>query len=409
MRDMRRTFEQDNLGLTALYIKRDEPARRPDLPIARPRSDVDLMGSLVASRYRLEHQIGTGAFATVWSAWDLSLTRRVAVKVYSGAESICADEAQLQGTCQHPGLMPLFDAGTDPSLDVSFIVMPLFPGADLAATVERYGQLPFGTVLACADHICSALEFLWNRRQIVHGDVKPSNIWLTSGGNALLMDFNLPGILVRSGVVTAGTPGFTSPEALRGRRDQRSDVFSLGCVVYQSLSGVAPFADDAAAEKGRYVPLHKLRTDIWPELEAVIHTALEPDPGRRYQSAREFQSALRRPGRAHGISWPIAIGLGIVGCASHVLRYACWCYGTTWRLLTRFIRHARRRPWQAFFEACFIWLAWRIASQAAACWVHTHLFLVQTLVIGVPALLIGGSAIAAKQRGHTTGRRRRRQ
>lgn len=300
-------------------------------------------GSLLAGRYRLEQPLGAGAFATVSAAWDMQLFRRVAVKIYvaSDAGLISADEARLQAVCQHPNLMPLYDAGSDPLLGASFLVMPLYPGADLGAMLNRYGPLPFRAALLCADQVCSALEFLWQRRQTVHGDLKPSNIWLTHSGAALLMDFNLPGLLARGGPICAGTPGFTAPEAFQGRRDQRSDIFSLGCVLYQCLCGSAPFAGDAEARAGRFTALRRLRPDLRPELEAVIHTAMAADPQQRYQSAREFQSALRRPSRVGGPSWPEALWAGSAlfgGLLGRGLAILC-------RIAGHLVRGFCRRAW----------------------------------------------------------------
>jgi hypothetical protein len=352
-------------------------------------------GQALAGRYRLEQPLGSGAFATVYSAWDLSLQRRVAVKVYpAGQAGILPNaEAHLQATAQHPNLMPLYDTGSDPMLGVTYLVMPLYPGADLAATLNRYGPMPFRPALLCADQICSALEFL-EQRQALHGDVKPANIWLTNSGAALLMDFNVYGLLTQPGVGRVGTPGYTAPEALAGRMDARSDVFSLGCVLYTCLAGVAPFADDTAVHSGQYTPLRKLRPEIRPALETVVATTLAADPAQRYQSAREFRNALRFPERAEGY-WAGAIlppirWMGRIGWKAILATYS-----TTWRLLRRFGHHAMRHPVQALIELFVLWplaiLLILIALRPALLWLQLHRVAIKAVAASAPFLLIAGS------------------
>ena len=353
-------------------------------------------GEVLAGRYRLEHALGSGSFATVRAAWDLSLFRHVAIKIYavSSAGAISSDEARLQATCQHPNLMPLYDAGTDPRLSVSFLVMPLYPGADLGATLNRFGPLPFRAAVLCVDQVCSALDFLWRRRQTLHGDIKPSNIWLTQSGAALLMDFNLPGLLARSGSDCAGTPGFMPPEVFHGQRDQSSDVFALGCVLYQCLTGVAAFVDNEAAAAGAYAPVRRLRPDVRPQLESVVRTALHPDPSVRYQSAREMQSALRHRGRSEGTSWLLAIWLGGVACMACLLRCLACGYRTGWKHLRRFVRHASRKPGQAAVEAIFLIIVLHGARQ----WMEAHRSEIVLALAGISSLALVCASVAAKFR-----------
>jgi hypothetical protein len=342
-----------------------------------------LPGTVLAGRYQLEQVIGAGGFATVHVAWDLSLRRRVAIKIYSIATAGCipVDEAKLQATCQHPNLMPLYDSGTDPRLGVTFLVMPLYPGADLASVLNRYGPMPFRTALLCVDQICGALDFLWHRRQVIHGDIKPANIWLTQSGTALLMDFNLYGLLARSRYVRAGTPGFTAPEVLAGRADSRSDVFSLGCVLYQCLAGTAPFSDDQAVSTGTFLPLHRLRPDTRPELERVIHTALAVAPEDRFQTPREFRNALRHPAPARAFVRGNALGT-LAGATG---RTVTALYRLVWKLVWRFLRHAWRRPYQALIEGLVAWCAAQWALHSALAWFEVHRAEVELAAVCLPA------------------------
>lgn len=111
---------------------------------------------------------------------------------------LAQDGVRLQASCQHPNLMPLYDAGSDFLLHCAFLVMPLYPGGDLAQMLNRYGVMPFSLALRCTDQLCEALTFLQLRRNAIHGAIKPANIFLMDSGSALLMDFNVYGVLVRA-------------------------------------------------------------------------------------------------------------------------------------------------------------------------------------------------------------------
>lgn len=349
------------------------PAIPPPTPAFAP------AGTLVADRYRLGEVLGSGSFATVYSAWDLSLRRWVALKLYpsSTAATVSSDEVRLQASCQHPNLMPLYDAGADPLLGVEFLVMPLYPGADLASALNRYGPMPFRSAILLVDQICSALDFLWQRRQAVHGDVKPANIWITHSGAALLMDFNVHGVLVRNAPLRVGTPGYTAPEALRGQVTPTSDVFSLGCVLYECLAGVAPFADDQTVLTGRTVPLRQLRPDARAELVEVVEKALSRSPDQRYQSAREFQTALRYRGRTH-----FSFGPALIAVARGTLGFLAWLHRLTWRM----IRYTVRHPLQAAVEGIVLYLSARWAWAACLRWAASHRLLVAALVALIGAM-----------------------
>ncbi len=359
------------------------PGSQPSPPVPPAPTALATPGCLVAGRYRLDQPLGAGAFATVHAAWDLALHRWVAVKLTplgspGAGGSLGPAEARLQATCQHPNLMPVHDAGADPLLGCHFLVMPLYPGADLAATLSRFGPLPFRAALLCVDQIASALDFLWQQRQAIHGDLKPANLWLTRSGAALLMDFNLQGLLVR-GAARVGTPGYRAPEALRGDLDPRSDVFSLGCVLYECLAGAPPFRSDEEVLRGRYTSLRRLRPGVHPTLEAAVRTALAADPTRRFQSAREFQTALRSHRRrgAWGWCWRRS-GPGVRRGLSALHRE-----------LWRWLRYALRHPLQALVEALVLAVLARWAWAALVLWLHTHrLAAAATLAAGVALLLL---------------------
>jgi hypothetical protein len=370
-------------------------------------------GTVLAGRYRIEQPLGAGAFAVVFAAWDLSLHRWVAVKAYDAATGgqVSADEVRLQATCQHPNLMPLHDAGSDPLHGVVFLVFPLYPGTDLAAALNRMGPMPFRAALHVAEQVCGALDFLAQRRGIVHGDIKPSNIWLTPSGAALLMDFNLPGLLSRSGNASnsAGTPGFVAPEALQGCRDPRSDIFSLGCVLYQCLAGAPPFADHQAVWVGRPTPIRRLRPEIRPALEAVVHRAIASNPAERFQSAREFQTALRYPAFCAGLGIPRFGGLlrlagqaaqGVLWATGAALRGAWRVAEGTLELLLRWGNHLLHRPRQALIEAAVAVILAGYAIPQAGFWLQAHR---RVLLLSGPGLLL--VLILLGKRRHRGGRR----
>ena len=341
-------------------------------------------GSLIANRYRLDRAIGQGSIATVYRAWDIGLKRWIAIKVCPLAQFgvVSADEARLQAACQHPHLMPLYDAGNDLLLGCAYIVMPLYPGGDLAQNLNRFGPMPFFTAIRCADQICSALEFLKTRRNAIHGDIKPANIWLTDSGTALLMDFNLYGLLARGEILRGGTPGYTALEALNGNPDTRSDVFALGCVLYECLTGQRAFADDAAVRSGKYPPIQPLRPEIFPELAAIVDRALCRDVIQRYQTIREFQTDLRKPFAFHAAQ-PFSAFLRQT--LSRSMRRG---YGTIAYRCRRFFRHSLRHPLQAAIEltgALFV-LRWLFASLTAWGQAHPEIFLLATS--GVIALAL---------------------
>jgi serine/threonine protein kinase len=335
--------------------------------------------AVVAGRYRVEGELGAGAFATVYAAWDRVLHRRVALKAYPAADAcLSVDEASLQARAQHPNVMPLHDAGCDALLGVAYLVMPLYGGGTLAERLAR-GPLPPGAAARVADQICGALTFLHDHRQVVHGDVKPANLWLTPTGAVLLMDFNLPGLRVRGGAGT-GTPGYAAPEALAGAVDARSDVFSTGCVLYECLTGAPPFADDAAVLAGSPRPVRAAAPGVGAPLAQVVHTALAPNPERRYQSAQELRSALRRSRWQAGYRpdwYRIAGDLGLL--ARCLLRPG-------WRFLWWYLRYFCRRPGPALLTgACLAFVGW-VAVDSLSFWARRHPG--QVLLVGAMALAL---------------------
>ena len=273
----------------------------------------ELLGRLqsaLSDRYRLDREAGAGGMATVYLAEDVRHDRRVALKVLRpelaaviGAERFLA-EIKLTANLQHPHILPLFDSGeADGYL---FYVMPFVEGETLRDRMTREKQLPVADALRITTEVASALDYA-HRHGVVHRDIKPENI-LLHDGQALVADFGIAlaaskasGARMTETGMSLGTPHYMSPEQAMGEREitARSDVYALGAVLYEMLTGDPPFTGSTAqAVVARVVtesprPLVPQRHTIPPHVEAAVLTALEKLPADRFASAAEFAEALQ--------------------------------------------------------------------------------------------------------------------
>ncbi len=265
-----------------------------------------------ADRYRLENEIGAGGMATVYLAHDLRHDRRVAVKVLRpelaaviGAERFLA-EIKLTANLQHPHILPLFDSGEADSF--LFYVMPFVAGETLRDRLRREKQLPVAEAVRIAAEVASALDYA-HRHGVIHRDIKPENVLLHEG-QAMVADFGIALAASKAGGdrmtetgMSLGTPHYMSPEQAMGEREitARSDVYALGAVLYEILTGDPPFTGPTAqAIVARVVtesprPLLPQRHTIPPQIEAAVLTALEKLPADRFGTAAEFAQALTAP------------------------------------------------------------------------------------------------------------------
>jgi serine/threonine-protein kinase len=249
------------------------------------------IGSTVAG-YRIEQQIGRGGMGVVYRATHLALERPVALKVIArnlvsqeGFRARFLRESQLAASLDHPAVVPIYDSR---EVDGELIVaMRLVEGGDLRKLIDRDGPLPPERATALLGQVAEALDAA-HAAGIVHRDVKPHNV-LVEGERAFLSDFGLATALGESGAASSasvvGTVEYMSPEQWRGSRvGPPADVYSLGCVLYESLTGVAPFG--------------RKEDDTEPEmpagLDAVIERAVAKDPGDRYPSAGALIEAARQ-------------------------------------------------------------------------------------------------------------------
>jgi eukaryotic-like serine/threonine-protein kinase len=269
----------------------------------------DSLRDSLRGRYAVERELGRGAMAQVYLADDLSHTRRVALKVLHpevaaavGPERFLR-EIRLTAGLRHPHIVPLFDSGEAGGRP--WYVMPLVEGGSLRDRLKREKQLPLGEAIEIACDVLAALGHA-HGRGIIHRDVKPENIMLDRG-EAMLADFGIAqAIDAESQRLTAtglaiGTPAYMSPEQSAGERelDGRSDLYGLGCVLYEMLTGTPPFTGPTAqAVLARHAldpvpPLTTVRKTVPRSVEAVVLKALEKLPVDRFRTAADFAGALR--------------------------------------------------------------------------------------------------------------------
>jgi len=267
-------------------------------------------------RYRLEKLLGRGGMAQVYKAWDPNTQRYVAIKVLHeyladepGFQERFSREGTLAASLNHPNIVGVYDFDTaiTEAGRVSYMVMPLVEGPSLRHKIMDVGargeRLPLEEVVRIVEGIASALDYA-HARGMVHRDIKPANILFDERGTPLLTDFGLARLvsgarLTESGY-TGGTPAYMSPEQGRGEAgDQRSDIYALGIILHEMLTGRLPFeADSGPAMIMKHLdePLPSVRKLV-PELpvavEAVVYRAAAKRPQDRYPSAGELAAELR--------------------------------------------------------------------------------------------------------------------
>ncbi len=263
----------------------------------------------------LEGELGRGGMSIVYLARDLRNNRRVAVKVLrpgvpAGAERFVREITTI-APLVHPNIVPLFDSGIADG--VPYFVMPYIEGESLRQRLQSESHVPVADAIRIAAEIAEALTFA-HGHGILHRDIKPENI-LLQAGHAVVTDFGVaralsesdaaatPGANLTGQGLVLGTPEYMSPEQASADPavDGRTDIYSLGCVFYEMLAGVAPFSGGSPREtmalrfRGSPLPLRELRPEISAHLEMVIRKAMDPDPAQRFASAADFLAALRSP------------------------------------------------------------------------------------------------------------------
>ena len=265
------------------------------------------LGDVLGGRYRLVELLGQGGMATIFRATDAQLGREVAVKVlhpqYGRDPDFVArfrQEAQAAASLSHPNIVAVYDFGTD--ADGPYIVMELVDGEDVATLLARNGPLPPRQAARLAAEVAHALAAA-HARGIVHRDVKPGNILVSSDGRVKVADFGIARAWADARLtlpgVTLGSVHYFSPEqALGEQATEASDIYSLGVVLYELLTGRRPWEGDtpasvAMARVSAPPPLvSAVRPNVPPALEAIDRTALSPDPAARFPNAGAMAVAL---------------------------------------------------------------------------------------------------------------------
>ncbi len=275
-------------------------------------SDVPMTTLAKAGRYEIVGELGRGAMGVVYKATDPVIGRTVAVKTIKlSAEGTgltrpellarFQTEARAAGLLTHPNIVVVFDAGEEDGL--YYIIMELVEGRSLQALLDDGHSFPLPRVLRIMEQACSALQFA-HERNVVHRDIKPANLMLTGDDTVKVTDFGTAKILqfgtVQQTAHVMGTPSYMSPEQVKGRAvDGRSDIFSLGVMLYEMVTGEKPFPGQNITTviykivNEEPVPPKQVDPSIHAGISAVVMRALAKDPDTRYQTCREMLEDLR--------------------------------------------------------------------------------------------------------------------
>jgi eukaryotic-like serine/threonine-protein kinase len=269
----------------------------------RPPTSSQMIGTVLSSRYKLEAKLGSGGMSTVYLARDTVLDRQVAVKILHREMSEQADqlerfrqEARAVAKLSHPNVVAVIDAGEDGGHP--YIVFEYVEGETLKQRINRVGALDAQESLAYAIEIARGLTVAHNRN-MVHRDIKPQNVLIDSEGRAKLTDFGISRQLEQDGMTATGrvlgTTDYVAPEQAMGHPvDQRSDIYSLGVVLYEMLTGQVPFqADSQVGVAMKHVneelpDVQQRRPELSAAAAMVVERATAKDPAERYQQVGEL-------------------------------------------------------------------------------------------------------------------------
>jgi serine/threonine protein kinase len=291
-----------------------------ELPGQEAGQMADLEGTSLGP-YQIQALLGTGGMGQVYRAHDPRLGREVAIKVLAaplaqepGSLERFRREARAVAQLYHPHIVPIYDFGEQDTL--MYLVMPFISGGTLREILTRHGTLPLSEAYAFFEPLADALQYA-HERGLIHRDVKPANVLLNNEGGALLTDFGIARLARRDVEATTltspgafvGSPAYAAPEmVLEEEVDHRVDVYALGVLLFQMLTGRLPFAASSAlavlmmqVEQPPPAP-RRLNPAIPPAVEAVVLQALAKAPAERYPSMAAFAAALRSASSAHPLA-----------------------------------------------------------------------------------------------------------
>lgn len=269
----------------------------------------ELLAEALGERYALEREVGRGAMATVYLARDVRNQQSVAIKIMHGALANALGterflrEIEIARSLSHPNIVPVSDSGN--AGELLYYIMPYVEGESLFDRLERERQLPLEDALRITHDVAGALGYA-HSRGVLHRDVKPENV-LLAGGRALVADFGLARAigaadyqkLTATGIMV-GTVYYMSPEQLRGDRnlDQRADIYGLGCILYEMLTGEPPYAGRVLNQVVTLVirapvpSAQRLCPTVPAAVDQAIKRALAKSAAERFASMEEFTAAL---------------------------------------------------------------------------------------------------------------------
>ncbi len=258
-------------------------------------------GYKINNRYRIESLIGKGATASVYKAFDELMNREVALKVFPAEKSLeerTKRELRITASLNHPNIVSLYDFLISDKAYV--IVMELIDGVSLRKMISKRSKLPWDKAVYISLQIASALEHA-HSKQIIHRDLKPENIMITKEGRVKITDFGIASLISRNKELkVSGTLGYMSPEQITGKMvDETSDIFSLGVIMYEMLTGKNPFlAEDLKEATLRTLNLvpdspSSIEPSVPEKLSEIVMKAIAKDPDFRFQSIKAFLAALK--------------------------------------------------------------------------------------------------------------------
>ena len=266
-----------------------------------------MIGKILGGRYQIESSLGEGGMARVFKARDLKLNRIVAVKVLhehlTGNQDFVRRfrrEAQAVAKFSHPSIVSLYDVGEEDN--IYYIVMECLQGKTLKELIKQEGRLPAEDAVEIACQVCDALVHA-HRQNIIHRDIKPQNIVITGEGRVKVTDFGIAqaasAATITYGESVMGSVYYFSPEQARGSVvGKQSDIYSLGIVLYEMLTGVVPFEGESPVSvavkhlQEEITPPRQINPDIPLRLERIVMRAVQKDQASRYQSAEKFVEDL---------------------------------------------------------------------------------------------------------------------